>query len=51
MKIDTADRNIDYKTKRPEAIEKEVGLLELILTKKTLIFLEQSMKYLDILNN
>ena len=29
----------------------DVSLLELILTKKILIFLELSMKYLDTLNN
>ena len=46
-------RYIDYEIKRQKEIEQELGcisLLELILTKKTLIFLELSMKYLDILN-
>ena len=47
-------RYIDYEIKRQKEIEQELGcisLLELILTKKTLIFLELSMKYLDILRN
>ena len=39
-------RNIDYKIKRQKTI-----LLELVLTKKTLIFLQLSMKYLDKSNN
>ena len=48
-----SDRNIKYKIKRPKVIEQELGCnwLELILTKKTLIFSELSMKYLDTLNN
>ena len=48
-----SDRRIDYKIKREKKINKKlvVGLLELILIKKTLIFLKLSMKYLDILNN
>ena len=47
------DISIDYETKRLEAIEQELGcrILELILTKKTLIFLILSMKYLHIVNN
>ena len=38
-------RNIDYEMKRKKAIEPELlNLLELILTKKNLIFLELSIK-------
>ena len=48
-----SDRNIDYEIKRQKSIEQELGcsLLDLILTKKNLIFLELSMKYLETLNN
>ena len=47
------DMNIDYEIKRQKTIEQELGLnwLDLILIKKTLIFLKLSMKYLDALNN
>ena len=45
------DRNIDYE--RQKAIEQElvVNLLELILTKRNLLFLMLSMKYLGTSNN
>ena len=48
-----SDGNIDYKIKRQKAIEQELGLnlLELIRTKNTFIFLQQSMIYLDTSNN
>ena len=48
-----SDRNIDYEIKDKKQKNKNlvVCLLELILTKKTLIFLELSMKHLDTLNN
>ena len=49
-----SDRNVGCEVKRQKTIEQELGLLsflELILTKKTLIFLELSTKYLDTLNN
>ena len=48
-----SDRSIDYEIKRQKAIKQELGvvsLLELILTKETLILLELSMKYLNTLN-
>ena len=43
-------RNIAYEMKRQKALEQELAC-KLILIKKTLIFLEQSMKYLDTSNN
>ena len=48
-----SNRNIDYEIKRQNVIEQELGVssLELVLAKKTFIFLELSMKYLDTLNN
>ena len=47
------DRNFDNKIKRQKPIEQDLGvsLLDLILKKKSWIFLELSIKYLDILNN
>ena len=47
------DKNIDYKIKIKKQQNKNfvVSLLELILKKNTLIFLELTMKYLDSLNN
>ena len=41
----------DCKFKKDCNFDLIVSLLELILRKKTLIFLELSMKYFDILNN
>ena len=48
-----SDRNIDDKIKYKKQYNKNlvVSLLEWILTKKTVIFLELSMKYLHTLNN
>ena len=48
-----SDRSVDYEIRTQKAIKKNmvVNFLELILTKKTLIFLELSMKYLDTSNN
>ena len=47
------DRNFDNKIKRQKPIEQDLGvsLLDLILKKKSWIFLELPIKYLDILNN
>ena len=47
------DRNFDNEIKRQKPIEQDLGvsLLDLILKKKSWIFLELSIKYLDILNN
>ena len=48
-----SDSNFYYQIKSEKAIEQDlvVSLLELILTKKTLMLLTLSMKYLDTLNN
>ena len=47
-----SDRSIDYEIKRQKAVEQELGCkfirIHPILTEKTLIFSELSMKYLDI---
>ena len=47
------NRNFDNEIKRQKPIEQDLGvsLLDLILKKKSWIFLELSIKYLDILNN
>ena len=47
------DRNFDNEIKRQKPIEQDLGvsLLDLILKKKSWIFLELSIKHLDILNN
>ena len=47
------DRNFDNKIKRQKPIEQDLGvsLLDLILKKTSWIFLELSIKHLDILNN
>ena len=44
-----SDRNIEYKKQQNKNLV--VSLLRLILIKKTLIFLELSLKYLDTSNN
>ena len=44
-----SNRNIDYQIDLNKSLV--VSLLELILTKKTLIFLELLVKYLDTLSN
>ena len=50
--MDTAVKIFDYKIKkRNKGKNFVVNLSELILTKKTLIYLELSMKYLDTLKN
>ena len=56
IKIDEnghSDRNIDCEIEIQKAIEQQLSynLLVLILTNKTLIFLELSMKYLKTSNN
>ena len=57
IKIDEnvhSNKNIDYKIKREKAIESNnlfVNLLELILKKKTLMFLKLPMEYLGTLKN
>ena len=51
MKMQKTNRNIDYEIKSQQNKNLVVHLLELILTKKAQIFLDLSMKYLDILNN
>ena len=53
MKMDRATEILTTKQKDKKKYNENLvaGLLELILSKKTLIFLELSMKYLDILNN
>ena len=47
------NRNFDNEIKRQKPIEQDLGvsLLDLILKKKSWIFLELSIKHLDILNN
>ena len=47
------DRNFDNEIKRQKPIEQDLGvsLLDLILKKKSWIFLDLSIKHLDILNN
>ena len=47
------NRNFDNEIKRQKPIEQDLGvsLLDLILKKKSWIFLQLSIKYLDILNN
>ena len=51
MKNEYSNKNIDCEIKRQKAIETKlvVSLLELTLTKKTLIFSELSIKYLGFL--
>ena len=53
MKIDTATEIFTTKQSVKKQYNKNlvVNLLELILTKKALMFLELSLKYLDTLNN
>ena len=53
MKIDTATEILTTKEKDKKQYNKNlvISLLELIVTKKTLIFLELLMKYLDTLKN
>ena len=55
MKNEYRNKNIDCEIKRQKAIETKLvaSVLELTLTKKTLIFSELSMKYLEflIINN
>ena len=46
-----SNRNIDYEIKRQKAIEQELGCKFIRIEKKTQIFLELSMKYLDTLNS
>ena len=48
-----SDRSIDYEIKRQKVIKQELGckFIRIDPDKKTLIFLELSMKYLDTLNN
>ena len=48
-----SNRNIDYEINRQKTIEQELGCksIRLVLTKKTLILLELSMKYLDTSSN
>ena len=48
-----SDRNIDYEMKIQNTTEEELccKFIRTELTRKTLIFLELSMKYLDTLNN
>ena len=53
MKIDTATEILTTKKKDKKQYNKNlvISLLELIVTKKALIFLELLMKYLDTLKN
>ena len=53
MKIDTATEILTTKEKDKKQYNKNlvISLLELIVTKKALIFLELLMKYLDTLKN
>ena len=46
-----SDRNIEYEIKKQQNNNLVVNLLELIIPKKTLIFLKLLMKYLDTSNN
>ena len=55
MRNEFSERSIDWKIKRQKAIEQELGCkfirIEWILTKKTLIFSELSIKYVDTSKN